>query len=269
MDKAPDAFRTISEVADDLKVPQHVLRFWETRFSQIKPMKRGGGRRYYRPDDIDLLRGIRTLLYSEGYTIRGVQRILKEQGPRFVIAAGKGAPAPADDDEADDLPPIRPTRRAPPVHAMVDAAAGPDHDADDTEADDDEAIEDAGAEDGDVADDDGAEDDGVDDEGEDEDGEDDAAVDDDDDDDSDGDDGDSDDEEDDDADDGDADDEREPARPAFNPREFRSRATPTAQRPTPTSPQRAAALAPEDFRRLNATLADLLELKRILDQARG
>ena len=80
MDKAPDAFRTISEVADDLDIPQHVLRFWETRFTQIKPMKRSGGRRYYRPDDIDLLRGIRRLLYGEGYTIRGVQRILKEHG---------------------------------------------------------------------------------------------------------------------------------------------------------------------------------------------
>ncbi|WP_291865412.1 MerR family transcriptional regulator [Bradyrhizobium sp.] len=80
MDKSPDAFRTISEVAADLDIPQHVLRFWETRFSQIKPMKRSGGRRYYRPDDVDLLRGIRRLLYGEGYTIRGVQRILKEHG---------------------------------------------------------------------------------------------------------------------------------------------------------------------------------------------
>jgi len=80
LDKSPDAFRTISEVADDLDIPQHVLRFWETRFAQIKPMKRSGGRRYYRPDDIDLLRGIRRLLYGEGYTIRGVQRILKEHG---------------------------------------------------------------------------------------------------------------------------------------------------------------------------------------------
>src|SRR5258708_31372330 len=84
LDKAPDAFRTISEVADDLEVPQHVLRFWESSFGHIKPMKRGGGRRYYRPEDIDLLRGIRFLLYGEGYTIRGVQRILKEQGVRFV-----------------------------------------------------------------------------------------------------------------------------------------------------------------------------------------
>jgi DNA-binding transcriptional MerR regulator len=84
LDKAPDAFRTISEVADDLDIPQHVLRFWETRFTQIKPMKRSGGRRYYRPDDVDLLRGIRRLLYGEGYTIRGVQRILKEHGIKSV-----------------------------------------------------------------------------------------------------------------------------------------------------------------------------------------
>ena len=94
MDKAPDAFRTISEVADDLDIPQHVLRFWETRFSQIKPMKRSGGRRYYRPDDVDLLRGIRRLLYGEGYTIRGVQRILKEHGIKSVQAlADASAPA--------------------------------------------------------------------------------------------------------------------------------------------------------------------------------
>ena len=94
MDKAPDAFRTISEVADELDVPQHVLRFWESRFPQIKPMKRGGGRRYYRPDDVDLLRGIRHLLYGEGYTIRGVQRILREQGLEVRadgLAAGRAA----------------------------------------------------------------------------------------------------------------------------------------------------------------------------------
>jgi DNA-binding transcriptional MerR regulator len=89
--KAPDAFRTISEVAEELDLPQHVLRFWETRFTHIKPLKRGGGRRYYRPQDVELLRGIRHLLYGEGYTIRGVQRLLKEQGLRFVIAASHGA----------------------------------------------------------------------------------------------------------------------------------------------------------------------------------
>ncbi|ADZ70357.1 MerR family transcriptional regulator [Polymorphum gilvum] len=85
LEKSPDAFRTISEVAEELDLPQHVLRFWETRFTQIKPLKRGGGRRYYRPDDVELLRGIRHLLYGEGYTIKGVQRILKDQGPRFVM----------------------------------------------------------------------------------------------------------------------------------------------------------------------------------------
>jgi DNA-binding transcriptional MerR regulator len=90
MDKSPDAFRTISEVAEELELPQHVLRFWETRFPQIKPLKRGGGRRYYRPDDVDLLRGIQHFLYGEGYTIRGVQRILKAEGNRFVQAVGRG-----------------------------------------------------------------------------------------------------------------------------------------------------------------------------------
>jgi DNA-binding transcriptional MerR regulator len=93
MERSADAFRTISEVAEDLDLPQHVLRFWETRFSQIKPLKRGGGRRYYRPDDVELLRAIRHLLYGEGYTIRGVQRILKEQGVKAVIALVRNAPA--------------------------------------------------------------------------------------------------------------------------------------------------------------------------------
>ncbi|MCL6229591.1 MerR family transcriptional regulator [Bartonella bilalgolemii] len=90
MDKSPDAFRTISEVADLLGIPQHVLRFWETRFGQIKPLKRGGGRRYYRPNDIDLLNGIKQLLYGQGYTIKGVQRILKEKGAPFIVALGSG-----------------------------------------------------------------------------------------------------------------------------------------------------------------------------------
>ena len=80
MNKSADAFRTIGEVADELDVPKHVLRFWEGKFPQIKPMKRGGGRRYYRPEDMELLRGIRHLLHAEGYTIKGVQKILREQG---------------------------------------------------------------------------------------------------------------------------------------------------------------------------------------------
>jgi len=102
LNKAPDAFRTISEVAAELDLPQHVLRFWESRFPQIKPMKRGGGRRYYRPDDVELLRGIRHLLYGQGYTIRGVQRILREQGPRFVQTVWQeGAPQPERQAEVE------------------------------------------------------------------------------------------------------------------------------------------------------------------------
>ncbi|MGE0766665.1 MAG: MerR family transcriptional regulator [Hyphomicrobiaceae bacterium] len=84
MPKAADAFRTISEVADDLGIQKHVLRFWEVKFSQIRPMKRGGGRRYYRPEDMELLRGVRQLLHRDGYTIKGVQKILREQGVEAV-----------------------------------------------------------------------------------------------------------------------------------------------------------------------------------------
>lgn len=94
--KAPNAFRTISEVADDLHIPQHVLRFWETKFSQVKPLKRGGGRRYYRPDDIALLRRISDLLYAQGYTIKGVQRLLRESGGHLADAI---PPAPAAESE--------------------------------------------------------------------------------------------------------------------------------------------------------------------------
>lgn len=90
MEKSRDAYRTIREVAEELDLPQHVLRFWETRFAQIKPMKRGGGRRYYRPEDVDLLRAIRHLLYGEGYTIKGVQRILKDNGTRAVAQMAIG-----------------------------------------------------------------------------------------------------------------------------------------------------------------------------------
>ena len=94
MEKSVDAFRTISEVADDLDLPQHVLRFWETRFAQIRPLKRAGGRRYYRPADVALLRSIRQLLYDEGYTIKGVQRLFREKGTRALredLPGGGGA----------------------------------------------------------------------------------------------------------------------------------------------------------------------------------
>lgn len=133
MSKGPEAFRTISEVASDLDLPQHVLRFWETRFGQIRPMKRGGGRRYYRPDDVDLLRGIRHLLYAEGYTIRGVQRIFRDQGPRFVVAVGKGEAVPeggaAGEAEGEDF------ARNETVEAGVTfARRGAVHPQDDTRA---------------------------------------------------------------------------------------------------------------------------------------
>jgi DNA-binding transcriptional MerR regulator len=101
--KAPTAFRTISEVADELHIPQHVLRFWETKFPQVKPLKRGGGRRYYRPDDIALLRRISDLLYIQGYTIKGVQRLLREGGGRL---SDDIPPPPASERaEADEAPP--------------------------------------------------------------------------------------------------------------------------------------------------------------------
>jgi DNA-binding transcriptional MerR regulator len=98
--KAPNAFRTISEVADELHIPQHVLRFWETKFSQVKPLKRGGGRRYYRPDDISLLRRISDLLYIQGYTIKGVQRLLREGGGRL---SDDIPPPPAHEKEAAEI----------------------------------------------------------------------------------------------------------------------------------------------------------------------
>src|ERR1700712_2682516 len=91
--KSAEAFRTISEVAIDLDMPQHVLRFWESRFAQIKPVKRAGGRRFYRPEDIDLLKGIRALLYTDGLTIKGVQKVLKEKGLRHVAQIGRGGEA--------------------------------------------------------------------------------------------------------------------------------------------------------------------------------
>jgi DNA-binding transcriptional MerR regulator len=136
LDKAPDAFRTISEVAKDLDIPQHVLRFWETRFTQIKPMKRSGGRRYYRPDDVDLLRGIRRLLYGEGYTIRGVQRILKEHGVKSVQSLVEGSSTPAFGAVEDEI-----GRSISEDELDLTAALGIDADDDDYESeleDDDE-----------------------------------------------------------------------------------------------------------------------------------
>ena len=97
--KAPNAFRTISEVADELHIPQHVLRFWETKFPQVKPLKRGGGRRYYRPDDISLLRRISDLLYIQGYTIKGVQRLLREGGGKL---SDDIPPPPADETDSPE-----------------------------------------------------------------------------------------------------------------------------------------------------------------------
>lgn len=129
VDKSPDAFRTISEVAEILDLPQHVLRFWETRFSQIKPMKRGGGRRYYRPQDVELIKGIRHMLYDQGYTIKGVQKLLRDNGNQFIVAVGRGdvaaveaiaqraqeaASAPAAGDDGEMLvgtPKAKPSRR--------------------------------------------------------------------------------------------------------------------------------------------------------------
>lgn len=104
MNKSPEAFRTISEVAEILDVPPHVLRFWETRFAQVKPVKRGGGRRYYRPEDVRLLRGIRGLLYDDGMTIKGVQKILRERGVRHVI--GLGTPPEGEEPTPEAAGPI-------------------------------------------------------------------------------------------------------------------------------------------------------------------
>jgi DNA-binding transcriptional MerR regulator len=134
--KSADAFRTISEVAGDLEVPQHVLRFWETRFAQIKPLKRAGGRRYYRPEDIELLRRIRELLYKHGYTIKGVQRLLKDNGlievptPAPVVAAPLApAPAPVPVVAAPTPAPAAPTRAAAPINDLPLFARMPDRPA--------------------------------------------------------------------------------------------------------------------------------------------
>ncbi len=204
MSKGPEAFRTISEVAEELALPQHVLRFWETRFTSIKPMKRGGGRRYYRPDDVDLLRGIRALLYGEGYTIRGVQRILKEQGPRSIIAAARGRivpmPAPQPRGLGSEDTRVEVVTRAG-VTARVSRPALPPEVVDD-EFDDEVAVR---------------------------------------------------------------------VEPAFVPKEFRPAVTAPPQAPSaarPTMPSGPVTLSAEDVRRLQATLANLLELKRLLDSTR-
>ena len=120
--KSAEAFRTISEVAVELDVPQHVLRFWESRFAQVKPVKRAGGRRYYRPDDIDLLKGIRALLYSDGFTIKGVQKVLKERGLRHVAEIGRGgvpevvAPAPLVIEKVVYVEKPAPVKKPRPTH---------------------------------------------------------------------------------------------------------------------------------------------------------
>ena len=127
MAKAAEAFRTISEVASDLDVPKHVLRFWEAKFPQIRPMKRGGGRRYYRPEDMELLKGIRRLLHAEGYTIKGVQKILREQGVDHVKAfahlAAAGKQKASARAKADGAAPPAAGKAAAPVKAPEGKAA--------------------------------------------------------------------------------------------------------------------------------------------------
>lgn len=122
--KAPNAFRTISEVADELHIPQHVLRFWETKFPQVRPLKRGGGRRYYRPDDIALLRRISDLLYIQGYTIKGVQRLLRDGGGRL----SDDIPPPSADEQAAAaaeraIPPPAPLEPELPMPGLLPPAA--------------------------------------------------------------------------------------------------------------------------------------------------
>ena len=121
--KSPDAFRTISEVSEELGLPQHVLRFWETRFSQIRPLKRGGGRRLYRPDHIALLRGIKALLYDDGMTIKGVQKMLRERGQKAVIARGRSDGALGIQSTAPALPADTAERLAA-IRAKLENAGG-------------------------------------------------------------------------------------------------------------------------------------------------
>jgi DNA-binding transcriptional MerR regulator len=123
MDKSPEAFRTISEVAEEMDLPQHVLRFWETRFPQIKPLKRGGGRRYYRPEDIELLRAVKQLLYGEGYTIKGVQKLMREQGAASVARGLVGGEATKAAAAVETPAAARPAADAAPAAQRGDVAA--------------------------------------------------------------------------------------------------------------------------------------------------
>jgi len=257
VEKAPDAFRTISEVAADLNVPQHVLRFWESRFSEIKPMKRGGGRRYYRPDDVDLLRGIRHLLYGEGYTIRGVQRILKEQGLRYVQTIWQpGAQLPAqgsghaseDGDFAGEEGDARTSERGRGLFGLLPALIGNVSDeqpeakqaaegAEEIEEEEDVEEEDSDDEDADDEDDNAEEDDDEDD---------------------------NEDEEEDDEDEDDDEDEEE--RPASRQQALRPLALKHKPVQATGGPLRAAVSA-EDMRKLETALRELTECRRLLDAA--
>ena len=124
MEKSPEAFRTIREVAEGMALPQHVLRFWETRFPQIKPLKRAGGRRYYRPDDVERLRLIKRLLYDEGYTIKGVQKLFREQGAQGLMhsmGSASRAPAPALTPAREDAPHAQEESSDPAFEAATEA----------------------------------------------------------------------------------------------------------------------------------------------------
>jgi DNA-binding transcriptional MerR regulator len=125
MDKSSEAFRTITEVAENLDLPQHVLRFWETRFAQIKPLKRAGGRRYYRPEDVQLITAIRRLLYDEGFTIRGVQRLLRENGAKAITAGAMARPVGANHESAPIAKPARgDEERSSPANELLRAPNG-------------------------------------------------------------------------------------------------------------------------------------------------
>jgi len=258
VEKAPDAFRTISEVAADLNVPQHVLRFWESRFNEIKPMKRGGGRRYYRPDDVDLLRGIRHLLYGEGYTIRGVQRILKDQGLRYVQtvwqpgAAGVVAPESEDVDFAAEEgdSPERPGReRGRGLFGLLPSLIGNANDVppvktsakqEDQEEDEDQEEEESDEDIDAEADEEEVEEDDEDDSDYDEEESDE-------------------DEEDGDQDDGDEEDEK-PSRSKQAPRPL------TLRRPAPPiGGSLRAAISIEDMRKLESALEELSECRKLLE----